>query len=560
MRLRCLVHLPGLGALLALAVTAGCDDGEEDHPRDRQQSETVTVTAPQRGEVLEIEHGWPEEVLAGQPFQYHLTVRNVSDEAVEGVVIRQRAPADFELIQTSVEPMEEPEDPQEMGGAQRDRRVQREPTAQQPQPDPQDEPTQDEPGQDEPASARGQEQDRGQGRGQDRMIRWRIGALAADQEVSVQITGIAHSKGEHEVCMFVDYDSPVCQTWKVVQPDLRLAIEGAGRAHWLCDGILLTFVLENTGTGTTRPATITADLPEGLTTAEGEHTVTLQVDPLGADETSENEVTLQAARTGTFEIVARAGSENLEVQARKFRLHVVEPELDLEVAAPGNVHVGRPATLRATVTNTGRWAARDVVLHVAETENLGGFELVGGDAEADDGSFALGDLAAGERRVVEIAFRAEEVGKASATVHLEAYCLDEEKARASAHPLAMGVRGVAAVRLEVVDEMDPVPVGSTTTYEVRIKNQGTADGLGLRVVVTLPDTLEFVGADGPTEVRSQDRELRFAPVERLEPGDSVAWEVEARGVKAGDAPMQLKLFSEATGSPVIEEEPTRVVR
>ena len=44
--------------------------------------------------------------------------------------------------------------------------------------------------------------------------------------------------------------------------------------------------------------------------------------------------------------------------------------------------------------------------------------------------------------------------------------------------------GVPAILLEKADDPDPLGIGETTTYTIKITNQGTADNNNVRLVVT----------------------------------------------------------------------------
>ena len=57
-------------------------------------------------------------------------------------------------------------------------------------------------------------------------------------------------------------------------------------------------------------------------------------------------------------------------------------------------------------------------------------------------------------------------------------------------------------------------------YELRVKNQGTAASINVRLTANLPEQLEFVSADGDSRVVNEGQQLQFAPIPELPPGDA----------------------------------------
>ena len=116
--------------------------------------------------------------------------------------------------------------------------------------------------------------------------------------------------------------------------------------------------------------------------------------------------------------------------------------------------------------------------------------------------------------------------------------------------------GVPAILLEKADDPDPVGVGETTTYTVKITNQGTADDNNVRVVVTVGAELVPVSATGNGAISGQA--VTFPAVPRLAPKEAVSYQVVAKGVKAGDARTHFELTSDMLTTPVTAEESTHV--
>ena len=74
--------------------------------------------------------------------------------------------------------------------------------------------------------------------------------------------------------------------------------------------------------------------------------------------------------------------------------------------------------------------------------------------------------------------------------------------------------GIPAILLEKADDPDPVAIGDTTTYTVKVTNQGTADDSNVQVVVTIAPELVPVSTSAGT-ISGQTVTLPAVPGWRL---------------------------------------------
>jgi uncharacterized repeat protein (TIGR01451 family) len=117
------------------------------------------------------------------------------------------------------------------------------------------------------------------------------------------------------------------------------------------------------------------------------------------------------------------------------------------------------------------------------------------------------------------------------------------------------VFGIAAILLEKSDNPDPVSVGDTTTYTVKVTNQGTADDSNVQIVVTIAPELVPVSSSAGT---LSDQIVTMPMVPKLAAKEAVTYTIVAKGVKAGDGHTKFTLSSKALKSPISAEESTTV--
>jgi len=175
------------------------------------------------------------------------------------------------------------------------------------------------------------------------------------------------------------------------------------------------------------------------------------------------------------------------------------------------------------------------------------------DASSRGIQWSLGTLAPGQARVVVVNLKAQETGDWID----QAVARADRKLEAKAE-LAVHVEGVPALTFEVVDLDDPVEIGSETTYEIHVINQGSCPCINLRIDATVPDGMVSLAADGPTAGRIDGKQVSFAPLPKLGARADTVYRVRVRGIKAGDWRFRAQMRCDQQQLPVIEEESTQV--
>jgi uncharacterized repeat protein (TIGR01451 family) len=117
------------------------------------------------------------------------------------------------------------------------------------------------------------------------------------------------------------------------------------------------------------------------------------------------------------------------------------------------------------------------------------------------------------------------------------------------------VNGIPGILLEKADNPDPLSIGETTTFTVKVTNQGTIDDGNVQVVVTIPPELAPVSSSEGT-IDGQIVTLPLVPI--LGPKQAVTYTIVAKGVTPGDGHTKFTLTSDVLSSPLTAEESTTV--
>lgn len=370
---------------------------------------------------------------------------------------------------------------------------------------------------------------------------WQIGALGAGQTVTNEFSAIADEEGTRQVCLAVNYEPTLCAALNVVNPELRITKEGPTDVL-LCEPLTYRYAVTNVGTGVAQNVRVSDQLPDGLTTEDGQTTIQFDVGELPAGQTEDFTAQIKPTTTGQFTSRARAQYGAGEAFSSPVTTVVTQPNLELQISGAEWSYVGTPVTYQLVVANTGDAPARDTTLVL----NAEGFV----DAEE---TRDLGIIPPGEARRVTVTLESVAEGQARLIAAANAYCADQVQQTA-----VTDIRTISALLLETVDNNDPVQVGQTTTYQVVVENQGSGAANNVVITATLPEGMTFVEAEGVSDVQAEGRNLTFAPVQQLPPGEVAAWQVTARADQPGWKQFQLQMKSDEMRQPAREQEPTRL--
>jgi uncharacterized repeat protein (TIGR01451 family) len=473
----------------------------------------LSVPLPGGGDGLLIQRTHPAQVRVGEPIEYTIAVENISDLAMHDIRIKEWRSQGIEVVSISAPAVRSPS----QNGGNDD----------------------------------GSASDMNQSGPSDI---WVIDRLMPGQTEIIEVTALADREGEVGVCMTVSYEPVVCLLTEVVQPDLLIRKIVEQDQAFVCDPVEVIYIIENIGTGTAEGIRVVETLPRGLTDANGAAEVAFVVPTLASGETAEQRVLLQAEEPGVYASFATARLGDLSARTLEIPVRFVRPQLEVRVDAPGREYVGRDVPVRISVRNNSEWPALETQLSIPAMADLSRVSIGTQNAPIDGEMVLFGRIEPGGTRVIELRFAADEPMVHDIEVIARAYC--EVPVTQS---VGVEVIGVEAARLETIDLVDPVTVGQQTVYEVRVKNQGSAESINVRVRVVLPDQMTFVSADGDSPVRANSTQLDFAPIERLAPGDVATWRVTALANAAGKTRLNLELTSDASRRPVIEQEPTTII-
>ena len=299
-------------------------------------------TGVARSSVLCLNKDAPAEVVAGESFDYQISVKNITSDPIAGVHVIDKMPGGFDMESSTPTGTTEP----------------------------------------------------------DGSIRFSLGTIGAGETKSIVIRGRAASSGTLVNCASLEIDNEYCVPTNVVNPSIRLE-KTAPAQVMLCDTIPMTITVTNDGQGTARNVTVTDNLPDGLT-ANGQQSVTFDAGDLAAGESRTFNVSAKASRTGSFSNTANATAEpGLATSSNTTNTTVVQPRLSLTMGCPGVKYNNQNIEYTVTVSNDGDASCESTVV---EASIPAGSSFVSasddGRAAGSNVQWMVGSLAAGASKTI----------------------------------------------------------------------------------------------------------------------------------------------------------------
>ena len=381
---------------------------------------------------------------------------------------------------------------------------------------------------------------------------WSLGSLASGAEQTITVRAKAIEDGLSESFATASYESALQGEVRVVSPNINLSMSGPDTVS-PGDTFDLNFTLTNSGTGSARNVAVVAKLPEGMETLDGTREATLQVPSLDAGQSRTLTLQAKATQAGEFSATAEANMQGgSSILASSAPIRAQETRLALSSKTSSKFFLGNPGKVEYTVKNVGQTIAADVHLRQPLPD---GVEIVRSSvpAEQADGvaTYSLGDLAVGETKVVTVNLMASEAGNLDLGATAKASKGPEAKAASS-----VSVEGLSALHFSVEDLQDPVPVGESLTYHVKVHNQGTAAGSNIAVSILLDDGMELVRAAGPTNGKADGNKITFQALDTLDADATATWRLVVKSRKVGDLRLKAEVTSNRLKTPVKVEEST----
>lgn len=380
-------------------------------------------------------------------------------------------------------------------------------------------------------------------------LTWKFSEMDAGQAKDIRVWLRPDREGRIGSCATVFALSRACAFGVVGKPGLAIKKTGPETAV-LGQDIPYTITVSNPGSAVAKAVVVTDNVPDGLSHVSGQSAVTFNVGDLPPGQSRTLPIVLKGTKRGKHCNGASAVASNVPKVCAEACTTILVPGINLVKEGTKEQFLGKSADYTLTVSNTGDTKLTNVTITdtapaATRILNAAGATVVGNQA-----TWRIAELGAGEKKSFTMSLTSATAGSHCNLASVVS--TEGQSARAEACTLW---RGVGAILVEVVDDPDPILVGSTTTYTIRITNQGSADLVNINTAAAFPAQIAPVATAQGT-VTGQN--VKFQTVPRLGSKQSVEFRLTARGVSVGDTRVKFTFTEDSLTSPIVEEESTRV--
>jgi len=397
---------------------------------------------------------------------------------------------------------------------------------------------------------------------------WNLARLAPGESRSIKVQALGEEAGSASSCIRVTYQPSLCITTEFIKPEVQVTKEVPAQAN-ICDLIPARYVVRNSGAGAARGLRLRDELPDGLTTSAGGRIVEADFGELAQGQSKEYKVELAAAKPGNYTSRAAVqGQDELRATSNQTTTALRAAKLDVKFAGPEAQYLGQASTYQVTVRNAGEALAAAARLQVKVDPDLriDRVSRASSDKKApavgtDNAlTWDLGDLAPGAEAVVSFTGAGRGKKELHHTAVASSTCArSRDLATTTTATAQTEIISLPALRLEMVDDHDPVRVGENVVYTINVLNQGQGEDRNVKIVCKLPDGLTYVSSGGTSEGKADGQTITFPSVDRLAAKQQLNYTVTAKSTKSGDVRTNVELTSDYLTSPDAETEPTRLV-
>lgn len=379
-------------------------------------------------------------------------------------------------------------------------------------------------------------------------LTWKLGNLDAAQIIKTKVWLKADREGTLTSCATVTADPRVCAGVFVGKPILSIEKTGPETAI-LGTEVTYNIVVKNIGTSAARNVVVTDPVPAGMSHSTGKSEITFEVGDLVPGQAKPLAITLKANQRGKICNTATATSSNTAKVSKETCTVILVPALKVEKAGTKEQILGRNADYEITVSNTGDTILNNVVLSDVSPAECSIVAAPGANISGNKATWIIAELKPGAKITQTIKLTSKSAGTSCNTVTASVGTLT-----GSAQACTLW-RGIPAVAFEVIDDPDPIQIGESTTYSIKVTNQGFADIHNVKVAASFGE--QVVPVSSP-QGRVSGKNVNFPTVAAIAAKQSVTYTITVKGASAGDSRNKITLTCDELKTPVDKEESTNV--
>jgi uncharacterized repeat protein (TIGR01451 family) len=377
---------------------------------------------------------------------------------------------------------------------------------------------------------------------------WKLGDLTAAQVVKVKVWFKAGQAGPPSSYATIMAGPQVSASVVVGKPMLVLEESGPDTAM-LGTEVAYHLIIKNIGSSSARGVTVRNPVPAGMSHSSAKPELLIEMGDLSPGQAKPITVTLKANERGKVCSVATVNSANTPAVTKEVCTLILVPSLKVKKTGAKEQIIGRNADYEITVSNIGDTPLHNVLITDVTPPECAIIAAPGAIISGNNATWTIAELLPGAEATETIKLAAKVAGASCNTVTASAGGLvDSAKA-------CTQWKGVPGVTFEVVDNPDPIQIGESSTYTIKVINQGSGEIHNVKVLATFDATILPISSPQGT-VGGQ--RVTFPTVAALAAKQSVTYTIAVKGTAVGDSRNKVELSCDELKAPVTREESTTV--
>ncbi len=357
-----------------------------------------------------------------------------------------------------------------------------------------------------------------------------------------RVISVAETTSEGIVPMSREELRPALPTGK-----MRMTVSGPERVR-VGETATLKFKLTNATDAALSGVNLQDIVPAGFRHPDG-NDVSYPVETIGARETIEVPLELEAVRAGRYVNRAIISAGNRILSESEIRIEVIDARgLRVETSDAASMPIGQPTVQEIRLINEATTAATGVVIVDTLPADLRFLKASHGgqyDAVSRKVRWNVDSIPAGDTALLKLTVQPKSAGPHSCVIEVS----QSGSQKQSSIESNLKARGIAGLRVDLDHSEPSVLAGDEFKVEVRVRNRGNGADSNVELALLLPAELEFVRSQGPVRNRAPEfgrgnsKLISFEPMPEIGERADAIFEVTLRAKLPGKAKMRAEITS-----------------
>lgn len=376
------------------------------------------------------------------------------------------------------------------------------------------------------------------------LVTWSFEGLSPGQQASVPLHLTAQSPTNFEMALEWTFH-PVTGSVpvEVRSPQLELALEGPSDVNY---GQANTYRLHVSNQGSADAMDVVAKL-----SAQQFGSSSIQIGQIAAGASETIDVELVFNEAGKIIIAADVTAQGEVAAKAQTQVQVRQAQLELLMEAPELAYHGSPVPYKLVVKNSGDAVASQskVVVNLPAGAKLD-LPPSSTTLEKDTIVWRVPDIRPGASAELTFQLSLTREGENQLLAHCST-----SAGKAAQTSIATLVKAVTDLKLVVTDPAAPATVGAQVQYELTLLNQGSKAVEQVSVAAMFSRGIEPKSAEGHRH-EVMPGQVRFEPIARMEPGETITLRVVAEAQAAGMHRFRAEVNTADAEVKLVQEEST----